>query len=120
MIMPPMMLVDGESIAQAPTDIDLANAAAIGEHLAATVPRDVTTLNLDLSRTRYLDSAGIDMLLMLDDRLRRRRQKLRLLVTPASPIRRLLQVTGLDQTLQIHARADGTQADSGGVDGPPN
>ena len=66
------------------------------------MPSDATGFSLDLSDTRYLDSAGIAMLLVLDERLRRRRQKLHVIVPPQSPVRRLLQLAGVDRTLAIH------------------
>lgn len=98
--------VDGQPVARAPTDIDLANAETIGDELVTAVPHDATILSLDLTDTRYLDSAGIAMLLMLQERLSRRRQKLRIVVPPRSPVRRLLQVAGVDRTLDIRASCE--------------
>jgi len=98
--------VDGQPVARAPTDIDLANAETIGEELVAAVPHDATSLSLDLTDTRYLDSAGIAMLLMLQERLSRRRQKLRIVVPARSPVRRLLQVAGVDRTLDIRTSCE--------------
>jgi len=91
----------GSPRASMPADIDIANAAALGTQLRAAVPNDAPGLAVDLSATRYLDSAGIEMLLALGEQLRRRRQEVRLVVPSASPLRRLLTLTGVDRVLAI-------------------
>lgn len=51
--------IDGVPIAHVHGDID----AATQQQLAYTLGPDASSLIIDLSDTRYLDSAGIDMLL---------------------------------------------------------
>ena len=84
-----MTSVDGLPVARMPTDVDTANAAQLEERLAGALSAEPPCLILDLRETRYLDSAGIDMLLKLEERLSRRRQTLQLVVAEASPLRRL-------------------------------
>ena len=50
---------------------------------------------VDLSETRYLDSAGIDMLFRLSERLRERRARLLLVIPQASQLARLARIVGL-------------------------
>ena len=54
-------------------------------------------LVIDLSQTTYLDSAGINLMFALGDELRSRQLTLRLVIAPASPIARMLTITGLDR-----------------------
>jgi anti-anti-sigma factor len=102
-MLPSMSLLNGVPVARLPADVDAANADAVGELLSAGVAHDASCLILDLGDTRYLDSAGIDMLLRLQERLRGRRQTLELVVPQHSPIRRLLAVMGIDRSLRVHA-----------------
>jgi anti-anti-sigma factor len=95
--------VDGMPVACPPADVDAANAAAVGGQLAAAVMSDSRCLIVDLAATRYLDSAGIDMLFDLNERLRVRRKRLLLVVPPGSPIGRLLEITAVATTIAIHA-----------------
>jgi anti-anti-sigma factor len=101
MSLPTLTSVNGLPVARMPTDVDAANAFGVGEELSAAVGHDDHGLILDFGETRYLDSAAIDMLLKLDDRLRRRRQTLHLVVAKRSPLRRLLAITGVDRSLLI-------------------
>ena len=87
--------IDGVPIAHIDGDIDAANAAATQLQLADALDSDALSLVVDLSDTRYLDSAGIDMLLRLADRLDRRRAKLILVIPDASQLMRLATLVGL-------------------------
>jgi anti-anti-sigma factor len=82
-------------------EIDLSNARPLIDAIAATIPDDAALLVLDLSRTTYVDSAGIAAIFRLAERLRIRRQDLRLVVAPDSPIRAVLRLTHLDHVIQI-------------------
>jgi anti-sigma B factor antagonist len=85
----PVGRVDGE--------IDASNATQIGIQLRAMVANRAFGLIVDLTDTSYIDSAGINMLFVLGDELRTRQQALRLVVGPATPIARMLAITGLDR-----------------------
>jgi anti-anti-sigma factor len=65
------------------------------------VPRDATLVVLDLGGTRYLDSAGIAMLFRLVERFGHRRQELRLVVPPGSPIRAVIELTSLPAVVRV-------------------
>jgi anti-sigma B factor antagonist len=87
-------------------EIDASNAVAIGVRLRALVANRAFGLVVDLTATTYIDSAGINMLFVLGDELRTRQQQLRLVVGPATPIARMLAVTGLDRTHRTHANIE--------------
>ena len=56
-----------------------------------------TALVVDLSPTRYLDSAGINLLFNLGAELQERQLTLRLVIARGSPVARMLTLTGLDR-----------------------
>jgi len=94
--------IDGVPIAHVTEDLDAANAATVQQQLADALGPDASTLIVDLSDTRYLDSVGIDMLLRLSDRLDRRRAKLILVIPDTSQLKRLAAIVGLPGALAIH------------------
>ena len=94
--------VDGVPIARVKEDIDAASAAPIQHELAEALGPDALCLVVDLSRIRYLDSAGIDMLLRLSDRLQHRRALLILIIPDGSHLKRLATLVGLARAITIH------------------
>ncbi|HET9162989.1 MAG TPA: STAS domain-containing protein [Solirubrobacterales bacterium] len=98
--------IDGVPIARLNEDLDAANVAAVQRRLAEALGPDALSLVVDLSRTRYVDSAGIDMLLRLSDRLDRRRATLVLVVPESSQLMRLFAIVGLPEAISIHPTLD--------------
>ena len=82
-------------------EVDLSNAQELTDAVAREVPDDVTLVVLDLTGTTYVDSVTIATLFRLSSRLRERRQELRLVVPPDSPIRAVLELTRLDRVIPI-------------------
>jgi anti-anti-sigma factor len=93
--------VDGVPVARVGEDIDAASAIAIQQELSGVLGPDALTLVIDLSETGYIDSAGIDMLLRLSDRLAHRRAKLILVMPDASQLTRLATIVGLPDAIPI-------------------
>jgi anti-anti-sigma factor len=93
--------IDGVPIAHLTEDLDAAIAATVQQQLADALGPDACTMIVDLSDTRYLDSAGIDMLLRLNDRLDHRRAKLILVIPDASQLKRLAAIVGLPDAIAI-------------------
>ena len=95
----PIAAVEGE--------IDASNAPEIRERLHGLLTNRSMAMVVDLSGTRYLDSAGINLLFALGAELEQRQQRLHLVVPPASPIARAISITGLDSAVATHgSRAD--------------
>jgi anti-anti-sigma factor len=94
--------IDGVPIAHVHEDIDAANAAVTQQQLGDALGPDALSLIVDLSGTRYLDSAGIDMLLRLSDRLDRRRARLILVIPETSQLKRLAMIVGMPEAIAIH------------------
>jgi anti-anti-sigma factor len=98
-------------------EVDLANARKLEARIARAVPHAATGLVLDLSDTRYFDSAGVRMLFDLHERLSGRRQVLRAVVPEDSLIRGALLVTQVDQVVPLHRTVEEALAAIG--DGAP-
>jgi anti-anti-sigma factor len=76
-------------------EVDISNAPLLLSAIEQEVPNSSPTMILDLSGTTYLDSAGVQLLFVLAQRLRDRRHTLRIIVPRQAPIRSLLEMTGL-------------------------
>jgi anti-anti-sigma factor len=87
-------------VARAREDIDAANASAVGFELAEMIGSD-PALVLDLSVTRYVDSAGLDMIFRLGERLSQRRARLVLVIPSKSPLTRLVEIVGLPGSMPV-------------------
>lgn len=82
-------------------EVDLSNARELTDALVHAVPDDVVLVVVDLSGTTYLDSAAIAALFRLSRRLRDRRQDLRVVVPPDSPVRAVVELTRLTQVVPV-------------------
>lgn len=94
--------IDGVPIAHVGEDIDAANAVIVQQQLDDALGPDAWSLVIDLSDARYLDSAGIDMLLRLGERLDHRRAKLILVIPESSQLARLAAIVGLPEAIAVH------------------
>ena len=85
----------GSVVAHVSGEIDMTNAAYLREQLLDSTPNDALALVIDISGCRYLDSAAIEVLFDLSRRLERRRQELRLVMPPSSPLKRVIELTDI-------------------------
>lgn len=90
-------------VARLSGEVDASNARDLRQQLASAVPNTAMGLVLDLSDTSYLDSSGIQLLFELADRLRRRQQRLFIVVPPESFIADVLGAVNLAGLAQIRA-----------------
>jgi anti-sigma B factor antagonist len=100
----------GTLVAHLGGEIDMTNAGHVRDQLLDSVPNDALMLVIDLQECRYLDSAGIEVLFDLARRLGRRRQQLRLVVPPQSPLTRVLELTEVATAAPIHETLDSAAA----------
>jgi len=100
----------GTIVARLSGEVDMTNATRVREELLVSVPNDALALVIDLDGCRYLDSAAIEVVFDLARRLGRRRQGLRLVVPPTSPLRRVLTLTEVDSVAPIHETLDAALA----------
>ena len=88
----------------------MTNAEYVREELLRSVPNEALLLVVDLEHTRYLDSAAIELLFDLARRLGRRRQGLRLVLPPGSPLKRVLVLTEVGSVAPLHDTLDSALA----------
>ena len=93
--------IAGVPVASLPADVDAANASEVLGELTREISNEPAGLVVDLTETRYLDSAGIEMLFQLRDKLANRRQRLAVVVPAGSRLRRLLELTGVDKAVAL-------------------
>jgi anti-anti-sigma factor len=97
---------DDVVVARLSGEIDLSNAADVGETLSAAVPNTALGLVIDLTATAYLDSSGVHLLFDLAERLQRRQQQLRVVVPEGAPVRRVLRIVELDESVPMTATVE--------------
>lgn len=105
-------MIDVERCAEVPVarpreDIDAVNARRVQAELSASVEDGSDKLVLDLSDTRYVDSAGIDMLLRLAERMRERRAQLVVVIPDDSSLSRLAEVVNLSDSVLVCDTVEG-------------
>ncbi len=103
--------VGGVPVARPRGDVDAANATAVDIELADAIGRQSASLVVDLSDTAYVDSAGLDVLLRLSERLRQRRARLLLVIPTDSQLGRLAEIVGLPEAMPVHETLSQALAD---------
>lgn len=78
-------------------ELDVSNVESLAD-VAYDLPNDALGLVLDLCAATYIDSATIGLLFKLQGALRRRGQALRVVCERGSSARRVLELTGFDQS----------------------
>jgi anti-sigma B factor antagonist len=82
-------------VAQLTGEIDMSNAAAIGQAIARSISHEAPGLVLDLTELDYLDSAGIQLIYQLREELSARAQRLTLVIPEDSPPADALRLAGI-------------------------
>jgi anti-anti-sigma factor len=98
---PTVEVVDRVVIARVNGEIDMSNVGDLSASLVTQIPNDALGVALDLTALRYLDSAGIQMVYDLRERLQNRGQKLRLVVPPGSVIFRTLELVDAPRAIGV-------------------
>ena len=88
-----------------PGEIDLANAASVGEELNAAFGPGVGIVIADMSGTRFCDCSGTRALVMAYQRAKANDIEFRVVVPPGE-VRRVLEILHLDTVLAIYPRLD--------------
>jgi anti-anti-sigma factor len=90
----PVLRLEGE--------IDISNVAEVRSRMRELVTNQQHALIVDLTPTSYLDSAGINLLFATGEEMRGRQQQLHVVLEEASPLTRMVSLTGLDKSLPTH------------------
>lgn len=94
-------LVAATEVVRVTGELDLSNAQPVTDGIGQGIPEHVTLVVLDLAGTTFLDSAAIACLFRLGQRLRDRRQDLRLVIPRDSAIRAVVELTRLDLVVPV-------------------
>jgi anti-sigma B factor antagonist len=89
------------AIVTMPAEIDLINAGSLADQLSDVASQSPDAVTVDLTGTTFCDSAGIRALTRAHERAAASGAELRLAIGD-SPVRRILQLTGLDQILPVY------------------
>jgi anti-anti-sigma factor len=98
--------IDNVPVVRYRGDIDAANATRLRDAVVELVGRAADRLVLDLSDTLYLDSAGIDMLFRLNERLHQRRVRLLVVIPSGSQLQRVVEIVALPSIIPVHETLD--------------
>lgn len=79
-------------------ELDLSTAAELSLTLAPVLDRRPEALTVDLGGVDFIDSTGLTLLVRTSNRLRAQHGCLRL-TSPTPPVRRVLELVGLDALL---------------------
>lgn len=96
----------GLAIARVMGEIDASNVGWLGARLRGLLTNRSDALAVDLHGTTYLDSAGIALMFELAGELRLHQQRLYLVVDAASPVARMVHLTGLDAAVTTSESLD--------------
>jgi anti-anti-sigma factor len=100
-----------------PGDIDYGTAGQAYGRLYAALTAGAAVVIADFTVTSYCDCTALRYLLAVQDRAAASDAELRLAVPLASPVRRVLRITGLDEQFRLYPSA-GYAAAGSWVPGP--
>jgi stage II sporulation protein AA (anti-sigma F factor antagonist) len=103
----PVEVVEGVPVVRAPEEIDIANAGGLKAALLEAIGLEATgpgraLVVVDMSRTRFSDSAGLNALVAVARQARAEGGEIRLVVV-AGAVARLMALTGVDRVIPIYA-----------------
>jgi anti-sigma B factor antagonist len=95
-------VIEGVPVVTAPEEIDIANAPLLQKTLLEAVGPGYPLVVVDMSRTRFCDSSGLNALVAADRRAREEGGEVRLVITGESVVR-IVALTGVDRVIPIYA-----------------
>jgi anti-sigma B factor antagonist len=101
----PVRIYRGAPVVIAPQEIDITNAGELRAALLHAAARPGAVLVVDMTRTRFCDSAGLHALIGAHKRAQAEGRQVRLAVTEAQ-VRRILALTALDGLIPVFTSLD--------------
>ena len=96
-------MINGVPVMATPAEIDITTTEQLGAVLLAATENRYRTLVVDMTRTRYCDSAAAHALLAAHKRLLTDGGELRLVVPGDGAVRRALTLLGIDRLVRCFA-----------------
>jgi anti-sigma B factor antagonist len=84
-----------------PREIDFTNAEQVCAELCVHASAGADVIVADMTGTRFCDSAGLRMLLVVNDRLAGTASQFQVVIPADSPLMRALKFIGFDKILKI-------------------
>jgi anti-sigma B factor antagonist len=91
----------GHTVLAARGEIDIAAVPAFRDQLRRLVDDGSPSIVIDLSGVRFIDSAGLRVLVDGLTRARRRDAEMRV-ACPSASLRRTFEISGLDKVMHVH------------------
>ncbi len=98
----PVEVVEGVPVVTAPAEIDVANAALLQKALLEAAGPGQALVVVDMSRTRFCDSAGLNALVGAARQARADGGEVRLVVL-GQAVARIVALTGVDRVVPCYA-----------------
>ena len=98
----PIGVVEGVPVVTAPEEIDVNNAPTLQAALLEAAGPGAAMVVVDMSRTRFCDSAGLNALVDGDRRARVEGGEVRLVIAREA-VARIVALTGMDRVIPIYA-----------------
>jgi anti-sigma B factor antagonist len=114
----PVRITRGAPVVIAPQEIDITNAGELRAALLHAATRPGSALVVDMTRTRFCDSAGLHALIGAHKRAQAEGRQVRLAVTEAQ-VRRILALTALDGLIPVFTSLDQALAHPTAATEPP-
>jgi anti-sigma B factor antagonist len=95
-------------------DLDIVRAPEVRAQLGQVMTNQAFGLVVDLSDTSYLDSAGVNLLFDLAERLENRQLKLAVVLREGSMVAEVARLVDLSSGMSIHGSRDAAVAEIGG------
>jgi anti-sigma B factor antagonist len=100
-----------QAVVTLPAEIDAVNAGTVRQALLAGARHDAAVLIIDMSRTTFCDSAGVQVIIDTYNQAAAARTRLRLVATA---VVRILTLVGVDQLMPIYPTLEAALADGPG------
>jgi anti-sigma B factor antagonist len=116
----PVRMIGSLAVVTLPDEIDLLNVTHLHDGLEEMLGKAPGTLVVDMTRTRYCDSAGIAVLVRVAEAARARQVPLRVAVS--DPVSRIMRLLGAERVIDVYpslAAALGGEAQPAARDGQP-
>jgi anti-sigma B factor antagonist len=111
-------VVSSVPVVAAPEEIDITNVARLRAALLDAAARDSGTLVVDMARTEFCDSAGLNALVRAHQRAQAQGGEVRLVISGAH-VRRIFAITGIDRMIPSFASLDEALAHAPAAAAPP-
>ncbi len=89
-------------VVELPAEIDVTNSEQVYQQLVAVLAPGVDTVVADMTGTIFCDSSGVHAIMHAYETADARDTRLRLAVSPATSVRRVLQLIGVGRLMPVY------------------